>query len=78
MTECAMGQSEPVSAPAVIRPWNSDIHDATDRDLGGPQAISMVGARGGAFSGKITVGASGPPGPHAWHHLLAGDAVSVH
>jgi hypothetical protein len=48
----AMGQ-----AGSKIQAWSSDIHDS---DLGAPgggaAAIAIVGARNGAFSGKVMVG----------------------
>jgi hypothetical protein len=53
--------AQAASAPAGVQVWSSDINDS---DFGGPgggaASISIVCARNGAASGRVTVGAAAP------------------
>jgi hypothetical protein len=43
------------SAQAPGAAWSSDIHDFDDAPLPGPAAISLAGARNGAYAGKVVL-----------------------
>ena len=56
-----LAQEPPPAAAAPARVYHSDIHETGDAEVGpGPAAVALVGARGGAFNGKVVVESASP------------------
>jgi len=61
LSVAVVGAQAPTATPPAIRVYSSDIHDLEGVEIGpAPAALTLIGTRGGVFSGKIIIESDAP------------------